>query len=303
MLREVEARPVAGIPVALLLLAGFLGAIALVITAARLEAGVDIPPGSLALTLRLPLILAGLAAAMICLLALPGLFIVAPNAGKVLTLFGVYKGTERREGLWFTNPFMTKRSVSLRVRNFETAKLKVNDARSNPVDIGAIVVWKVIDTAEAVFEVDDYVKYVSMQSESALRALASAYPYDAHGTDEITLSTHQTEINKGLVEALHERFAKAGVEVLEARISHLAYAQEIAAAMLQRQQASAIVAARQTIVEGAVGMVEMALDALSQRSIVELDDERKAAMTSNLLVVLCGDRAAQPIVNTGTIYQ
>ena len=197
---------------------------------------------------------------------------------------------------------MTKKAVSLRVRNFETNKLKVNDARSNPVDIGAIVVWRVIDTAEAVFEVNDYVQYVAMQSESALRALASAHPYDSHGAADIALSTHQAEVNKGLQEALRERFAKAGVEVIEARISHLAYAQEIAAAMLQRQQASAIVAARQTIVEGAVGMVEQALEALSAKNIVHLDDERKAAMVSNLLVVLCSDRAAQPVVNTGTLY-
>jgi regulator of protease activity HflC (stomatin/prohibitin superfamily) len=173
---------------------------------------------------------------------------------------------------------MSKKAVSLRVRNFETNKLKVNDARSNPVDIGAIVVWRVIDTAEAVFEVNDYVQYVAMQSESALRTLASAHPYDSHGATDIALSTHQAEVNKGLQDALRERFAKAGVEVIEARISHLAFAQEIAAAMLQRQQASAIVAARQTIVEGAVGMVEHALEALSAKNIVHLDDERKASM-------------------------
>ncbi len=288
MLREVEARPVAGIPVALLIFLGFLGGIALVVTGAR--------------TSEPLFILGGLATAVIMLFCLPGLFTVAPNEAKVLTLFGTYKGTAKAAGLWFANPFMTKKSVSLRVRNFETNKLKVNDLRSNPVDIGAIVVWRVIDTAEAVFEVNDYVQYVSMQSESALRTLASAHPYDAHGTGDIALSTHQTEVNKGLLDALHERFAKAGVEVIEARISHLAYAQEIAAAMLQRQQASAIVAARQTIVEGAVGMVEQALEALSAKNIVTLDDERKAAMVSNLLVVLCSDRAAQPVVNTGTLY-
>jgi regulator of protease activity HflC (stomatin/prohibitin superfamily) len=234
--------------------------------------------------------------------ATPGFFTVAPNEGKVLTLFGRYKGTAKTPGLWFTNPFMTKTAISLRIRNFETNKLKVNDARSNPVEIGAIVVWKVIDTAEATFEVNDYVQYVAVQSESAVRALASSYPYDHHGDDAIALSTHPTEISKGLLEALHDRLGKAGVEVLEARISHLAYSPEIAAAMLQRQQASAIVAARQTIVEGAVGMVEMALDALSARQIVTLDDERKASMVSNLLVVLCSDRAAQPVVNTGTLY-
>ncbi|MEQ1693389.1 MAG: SPFH domain-containing protein [Gemmatimonas sp.] len=288
MLREVEARPTAGIMMALLLVAAIAGGIAMIIYGAR---------NSLALSA-----VSGVALIVLSLLCLPGLFTVAPNEGKVLTLFGNYKGTAKTPGLWFTNPFMSKKSVSLRVRNFETNKLKVNDLRSNPVDIGAIVVWRVIDTAEAVFEVNDYVQYVAMQSESALRTLASAHPYDSHGSNDIALSTHQTEVNKGLQEALRERFAKAGVEVIEARISHLAYAQEIAAAMLQRQQASAIVAARQTIVEGAVGMVEMALDALSAKNIVVLDDERKASMVSNLLVVLCSDRAAQPVVNTGTLY-
>jgi regulator of protease activity HflC (stomatin/prohibitin superfamily) len=288
MLREIEARPVPGIPIALLLFVGFNGGIALVVLGVR-NGNALFAVGGILLSIA-------------CLILSPGLFTVTPNHGRVLSLFGDYKGTAKREGLWFTNPFMTKKDISLRVRNFETNKLKVNDARSNPVEIGAIVVWKVIDSAEAMFEVNDYVQYVAMQSESALRTLASSYPYDAHGTGEVTLSTHTSEINKGLMEALHERFAKAGVEVIEARISHLAYAQEIAAAMLQRQQASAIVAARQTIVEGAVGMVEMALDALAQRSIVTLDDERKAAMVSNLLVVLCSDRAAQPVVNTGTLY-
>jgi len=288
MLREVEARPTAGIPVAFLIVVGIAAGIWLVITGARTDT---------------PLTAVGGVSLMVLLLfCLPGFFTVAPNEGKVLTLFGNYKGTARTPGLWFTNPFMSKKGVSLRVRNFETNKLKVNDARSNPVDIGAIVVWKVIDTAEAVFEVNDYVEYVSMQSESALRTLASAHPYDSHGDTDIALSTHQTEVNKGLQDALHERFAKAGVEVIEARISHLAYAQEIASAMLQRQQASAIVAARQTIVEGAVGMVEMALDSLNEKQIVHLDDERKASMVSNLLVVLCSDRAAQPVVNTGTLY-
>ena len=244
----------------------------------------------------------GLLLMTLAFLCMPGLFTVGPNEGKVLTLFGTYKGTAKTPGLWFTNPFMTKKAVSLRIRNFETNKLKVNDARSNPVEIGAIVVWKVIDTAEATFEVNDYVQYVAVQSESAVRALASSYPYDHHGDDAIALSTHPMEVSKGLQEALHDRLGKAGVEVLEARISHLAYAPEIASAMLQRQQASAIVSARQTIVEGAVGMVEMALAALSSRQIVALDDERKASMVSNLLVVLCSDRAVQPVVNTGSLY-
>ena len=287
MLREIDARPTAGIPIALLLVAAVFGGLAFTIVQAR--------AGS-------PLAIAGVVIALVAICCTPGLFAVSPNEGKVLTLFGNYKGTAKAPGLWFTNPFMSKKSVSLRVRNFETNKLKVNDARSNPVEIGAIVVWKVIDTAEAIFEVNDYVEYVTMQSESALRALASSYPYDHHGSSDVSLSTHTLEVSKGLMDALHERFAKAGVEIIEARISHLAYAQEIAAAMLQRQQAGAIVAARQTIVEGAVGMVEMALDALSARQIVTLDDERKAAMVSNLLVVLCSDRAAQPVVNTGTLH-
>ena len=288
MLRETDARPTAGIPMALLLFAVFIGGLSIAVMGGRSQSAVIAVSGVLLSTL--------------VLMCTPGLFSVAPNEGKVLTLFGNYKGTAKAPGLWFTNPFMTKTAVSLRVRNFETNKLKVNDARSNPVEIGAIVVWKVVDTAEAVFEVNDYVQYVAMQSESALRALASAYPYDHHGSNDIALSTHTSEVSKGLMDALQERFAKAGVQVVEARISHLAYAQEIAAAMLQRQQAGAIVAARQTIVEGAVGMVEMALDALSARSIVVLDDERKAAMVSNLLVVLCSDRAAQPVINTGTLH-
>lgn len=288
MLREVEVRPTPGIPMLLILLAAIAGGVSLIISGAR--------GGTPAFAIS------GVVLIVVCMLGLPGFFSVAPNEGKVLTLFGNYKGTVKTSGLWFTNPFMSKKSVSLRVRNFETNKLKVNDLRSNPVDIGAIVVWRVIDTAEAVFEVNDYVQYVAMQSESALRTLASAHPYDSHGANDIALSTHQAEVNKGLQDALRERFAKAGVEVIEARISHLAFAQEIAAAMLQRQQASAIVAARQTIVEGAVGMVEHALEALSAKNIVVLDDERKAAMVSNLLVVLCSDRAAQPVVNTGTLY-
>ena len=288
MFREIQARPSPGILMALLLIIAVVAGSFVVINGARRHSGFEAALGVLILVFAFT--------------SMAGLFTVAPNEGKVLTLFGNYKGTVKTPGLWFTNPFMSKKAVSLRIRNFETNKLKVNDARSNPVEIGAIVVWKVIDTAEAIFEVNDYVQYVAVQSESAVRALASSYPYDHHGDDAIALSTHPTEISKGLLEALHERLATAGVEVIEARISHLAYAQEIAAAMLQRQQASAIVAARQTIVEGAVGMVEMALDALSARQIVTLDDERKAAMVSNLLVVLCSDRSVHPVVNTGTLY-
>lgn len=288
MLREQAVKPAPGVVVALVLFAGMLAGFYGFYLGARADN----------FALALPSILIGSSLGLL----MPGLFTVDPNEGKVLTLFGNYRGTVREPGLWWVNPFMQKKSVSLRVRNFETNKLKVNDARSNPVEIGAIVVWKVIDTAEALFEVNDYVQYVAVQSESAIRALASTHPYDAHGADEVALSTNQTEVNAGLAQALHERLGKAGVEVIEARISHLAYAPEIAAAMLQRQQASAIVAARQTIVEGAVGMVEQALASLKERDIVELDGERKAAMVSNLLVVLCSERSAQPIVNAGTLY-
>ncbi len=231
-----------------------------------------------------------------------GFFMVNPNEARVLQLFGKYVGTARRPGLRYANPFYAKKRVSLRVRNFETEKLKVNDAHSNPVEIAAVVVWQVVDSAEALFEVDDYNQYVHVQSESALRGLATKYPYDAHEEGEKSLSTHLGEVAERLKVQIQERLAKAGVKVVEARISHLAYAPEIASAMLQRQQATAIIAARQKIVEGAVSMVEMALESLSERDVVHLDEERKAAMVSNLLVILCGDRAAQPVVNTGSLY-
>lgn len=232
-----------------------------------------------------------------------GFFTVNPNEGRVLQLFGHYVGTAKNAGLRWANPFYTKKRVSLRVRNFESAKLKVNDQEGNPIEIAAVVVWRVVDTAEAIFEVDDYANYVHVQSEAALRNLATSYSYDAHEEGQKSLRGNTAEVAEHLKNEIQERLAKAGVQVLEARISHLAYAPEIAAAMLQRQQAGAIIAARQRIVEGAVGMVEMALDLLSRRAIVQLDDERKAAMVSNLLVVLCGERSTQPVVNTGTIYQ
>ncbi len=231
-----------------------------------------------------------------------GFFMVNPNEARVLQLFGKYVGTAKVPGLRYANPFYMKRRVSLRVRNFETEKLKVNDAHSNPVEIAAVVVWQVVDSAEALFEVDDYTQYVHVQSESALRGLATKYPYDAHEAGEEALSTHLGVVAERLKGQIQERLAKAGVKVVEARISHLAYAPEIASAMLQRQQATAIIAARQKIVEGAVSMVEMALESLSERDVVHLDEERKAAMVSNLLVILCGDRAAQPVVNTGSLY-
>jgi regulator of protease activity HflC (stomatin/prohibitin superfamily) len=241
-------------------------------------------------TLTLAIVLAG------------GLFVVNPNEAKVLQLFGKYVGTARDQGLRFANPFYTKRRASLRVRNFESARLKVNDLDGNPIEIAAVVVWKVVDTAEAIFEVDDYENYVHVQSESALRNMATSYPYDAHDETQLSLRGHTQAIADHLRKEIQERLSKAGVEVIEARISHLAYAAEIAAAMLQRQQAGAIIAARQRIVDGAVGMVEMALDRLARNNVVELDEERKAAMVSNLLVVLCSERSTQPIVNAGTLH-
>jgi regulator of protease activity HflC (stomatin/prohibitin superfamily) len=231
-----------------------------------------------------------------------GFYMVGPNEGRVLQLFGDYVGTDRQLGLRWANPFYSKTRVSLRVRNFESGQLKVNDLVGNPVDIAAVVVWKVVDTAEAVFEVDDYENYVAVQSEAAIRNMATSYAYDDYEGEAITLRGSGNEIADILQKEVQDRLGKAGVEVIEARISHLAYAPEIASAMLQRQQASAIVAARHKIVEGAVEMVEDALNKLSEREIVTLDDERRAAMVSNLLVVLCSDKAAQPVVNSGSLY-
>nr|WP_156896318.1 SPFH domain-containing protein [Aestuariibacter salexigens] len=242
---------------------------------------------------------------LLVLICWAGFFMVQPNQGKVLTLFGAYVGTEKRTGLRWTIPFFMRRTISLRIRNFESAKIKVNDNQGNPIEIATIVVWSVTDTAEAVFEVDDYESYVTIQSESALRNLASSYPYDPRDDleSEVALRSHPVEISEKLKQEIQERLGKAGITVHEARISHLAYAHEIASAMLQRQQAAAIIAARSKIVEGAVSMVEMALERLQQQGVVELDKEQKARMVSNLLVVLCGDKAAQPVVNTGSISQ
>ncbi|HUD72371.1 MAG TPA: SPFH domain-containing protein [Dongiaceae bacterium] len=250
-----------------------------------------------------PLILGSILVAILTLVGLGGLFVVNPNEGRVLQLFGSYVGTVRQPGLRFANPFYSKRRISLRVRNFESSHLKVNDTEGNPVEIAAVVVWRVVDTAEACFEVDNYENYVHVQSEAALRNLATSYPYDAHDEKQMSLRGNTGQIADHLKREIQERLAKAGVEVIEARISHLAYAPEIASAMLQRQQAGAIIAARQRIVDGAVGMVEMALERLDRNKVVSLDAERKAAMVSNLLVVLCGERAAQPVLNTGTLYQ
>jgi len=231
-----------------------------------------------------------------------GLTIVNPNEGQAVLLLGNYVGTLRDPGFWWVNPLSTRRAISLRVRNFESAKLKVNDHDGNPIEIAAIVVWKVVDTAEALFQVDSYENFLKVQTEAAVRNLATSYPYDAHVEGQSSLRGNIVEVAARLRSEVHDRLAQAGIEVIEARISHLAYAPEIASAMLQRQQASAVVSARSTIVAGAVGMVEMALAELSRKHLVELDDERRAAMVSNLLVVLCSDRHTQPVVNTGTLY-
>ena len=287
-MKEQQATTWNGLMMLLLLLGALGGCVATVILGAR---GGD--------PIR---IVAGMAGAVGCVFLLAGLFMVEPNQGRVLTLFGAYRGSERRAGLRWANPFMTKRAISLRVRNFETAHLKVNDADGNPVEIAAVVVWRVIDTFDAVFLVDNYENFVHVQSESALRNLATQYTYDSHAEHDKSLRGNTVEVADQLRREIHDRLVQAGVDVQEARITHLAYAPEIAQAMLQRQQATAIIAARQKIVEGAVGMVEMALERLSDKGIVHLDEERKAAMVSNLLVVLCSERAATPVVNTGTLY-
>ncbi len=283
MISETKRNAVPGIPMLILLLAAILGSLW------GIRHGIQVRAFSLLIVLAA--------------LFLRGLFTVSPNQGRVLQLFGAYRGTAREPGLRWTNPFFTRKAISLRVRNFETARLKVNDNRGNPIEIACVVVWKVVDTAEAVFQVDNYENYVHVQSEAALRNLATAYPYDAHGEGEIALSSHTAEVSAQLKTEIQERLQKAGVEVTETRVSHLAYAQEIAAVMLRRQQAAAVVAARRTIVEGAVGMVENALEMLASQNVVELDEERKATMASNLLVVLCSEQTTQPVVNTGSLYR
>ena len=247
-------------------------------------------------------VIASVLAILFVLLLWAGLFMVNPNEAKVLQLFGKYVGTVHEAGLRWANPLYWKTKVSTRVRNFESGKLKVNDSRGSPIEIAAVVVWKVFDTAEATFEVDDYEEFVHIQSESALRNLSTTYPYEPHEGESVSLRSHPVEIANALREEIQERLEEAGVSVIEARISHLAYAPEIAHAMLRRQQASAIIAARSQIVSGAVGMVEMALKKLNADKIVELDEERKAAMISNLLVVLCSEDSTQPVVNTGSLY-
>jgi len=289
MIREMRRSAVPGLLALLLILAGMVLLGAMFVSGVREE--------------EVPQIVVSILLFSTLAFLLNGVFVVNPNEGRALTLFGKYVGTVKTPGIWWVNPFMAKHRVSLRVRNFETTKLKVNDKESNPIEIAAVIVWRVVDTAEALFEVDDYENYVRVQSESAVRTLASGYPYDAHQEGQIALSSHTAEVSKGLLVEVQERLGKAGVEVTEARISHLAYAPEIASAMLQRQQASAIIAARQKIVEGAVGMVENALQLLSEKSILELDGERRASMVSNLLVVLCAERGTQPVINAGTLYQ
>ena len=289
MFRESEYRAANGLTMLLLYILIALAAVGGIVV------GVANQSGGVAL---LSVLVFALAALM-----LGGLFVVNPGDAKALILFGSYKGTVKTPGFWWANPFLIKRTISLRVRNFETQKLKVNDKNANPIEIAAIVVWKVIETAEALFEVEDYATYVAVQSESAVRAVAGTRPYDSHTDGEQSLSTHTDEVSAALQAAIQDRLARAGVQVIEARVSHLAYSPEIAQAMLQRQQATAIIAARFKIVEGAVGMVENALEMLATKGIVVLDDERKAQMVSNLLVVLCSERSAQPIVNAGTIYQ
>jgi regulator of protease activity HflC (stomatin/prohibitin superfamily) len=237
------------------------------------------------------------------LACLAGLTVVNPNEASVVTLFGVYKGSIKQSGFWWVNPLTTRRKLSLRVRNFESARLKVNERDGNPIEIAAVVVWRIVETFEAVFNVDDYENFVHVQSEAAVRNLATTYPYDSHEDEKVSLRLSAGEVAERMRHEIQDRLSKAGIETIEARISHLAYAPEIAGAMLRRQQASAVIAARQKIVEGAVGMVEMALNELSRKNVVALDEERKAAMVSNLLVVLCSDRGVEPVVNTGTLYQ
>ena len=287
-MKENPTRSLPGIPVLLVLLLALLAAVALFIGAVSAESVTY-------------LVAAGIISAL-AIFGLVGLYMVEPNQAAVLSLFGRYVGTVKDNGLRWNNPFFGKRKVSQRVRNFESGRLKVNELDGSPIEIAAVIVWQVVDSAEAVYNVDDYESFVHIQSESALRAMATTYPYDSHESGEISLRSHAAEVSAHLKQQLDERLTTAGVDVIDARISHLAYAPEIAQAMLQRQQANAVIAARTRIVAGAVGMVEMALEELQKNNVVQLDDERKAAMVSNLLVVLCSDRATQPVVNAGSLY-
>ncbi|MFJ9813659.1 SPFH domain-containing protein [Streptomyces sp. NPDC101151] len=291
--REFQAHSIGGGLALLLGLLGLAAAVALfaassAVSAAGAKAG---------------LIVGGVALFLAAVIAMRGLNTVAPGEARVVQLFGRYRGTIRQDGLRWVNPLTSRTRISTRVRNHETAVLKVNDAYGNPIELASVVVWKVRDTAQAVFEVDDYAEFVATQTETAVRHIAIEYPYDAHEEDGLSLRGNAEEITEKLAVELQARVEAAGVQIIESRFTHLAYAPEIASAMLQRQQAGAVVAARRQIVDGAVGMVEAALARIAERDIVELDEERKAAMVSNLMVVLCGDRAPQPVLNTGTLYQ
>ncbi|ATS50950.1 SPFH domain-containing protein [Xanthomonas citri pv. fuscans CFBP 6996] len=279
-----------GIPVVLVAGAGLLAAAWYVLT---MMASTSVTPGAFIATVLI---------AAACIFMLAGLYTLEPNQAAVLSLFGKYVGTVKDAGLRWNVPFYAKRRVSQRVRNFESGRLKVNELDGSPIEIAAVIVWQVLDASEAVYNVDDYESFVHIQSEAALRAMATSYPYDQHDDGQISLRSHPAEISEQLKRHLDERLTQAGVDVIEARISHLAYAPEIAQAMLQRQQANAVIAARSRIVAGAVGMVEMALSELQKNGVVQLDEERKAHMVSNLLTVLCSDRGTQPVVNAGSLY-
>jgi regulator of protease activity HflC (stomatin/prohibitin superfamily) len=291
--REFAARSIGGGFALVLGLTGLLVSAGLLVGATAVDAG-----GA-----KAALIIGGVLVLLAAFIAMRGLNTVAPGEARVVQLFGRYRGTIRQDGLRWVNPFTSRTKISTRVRNHETAALKVNDAYGNPIELAAVVVWKVRDTAQATFEVDDYTEFVATQTETAVRHIAIEYPYDAHDEAGLSLRGNAEEITEKLAVELSARVEAAGVEIIESRFTHLAYAPEIASAMLQRQQAGAVVAARRQIVDGAVGMVEAALARITEQDIVELDNERKAAMVSNLLVVLCGDRAPQPVLNTGTLYQ
>ena len=287
-MKETPIRSLPGIPMLLALFAAMLVGAWFALSGIRTEA--------------IAQVIAGALLAVVAGFCLFGLYMVEPNQSAVVSLFGKYVGTVKENGLRWNNPFFAKKKVSQRVRNFESGKLKVNELDGSPIEIASVIVWQVVDASEAVYNVDDYESFVHIQAESALRAMATSYPYDQHEDGQLALRSHANEVGAHLKQELQERLADAGIEVLDARISHLAYAPEIAQAMLQRQQANAIIAARTRIVAGAVGMVEMALAELQKNGVVQLDEERKAQMVSNLLVVLCGERSTQPIVNTGSLY-
>ncbi|QNP70459.1 SPFH domain-containing protein [Streptomyces roseirectus] len=292
-IQEFPAHSVGGGLALLLGLAGTLGGVGAAVSAGAVAS----------VATKAVLIAGGIVVAVTALFFLCGLNMIAPGEARVVQLFGRYRGTLREDGLRWVNPFMSRAKISTRVRNHETPVLKVNDAYGNPIELAAVVVWRVEDTAQASFEVDNYQKFVATQTEAAVRHIAIEYPYDAHDEAGLSLRGNAEEITEKLAVELSERVRTAGVQIIESRFTHLAYAPEIASAMLQRQQAGAVVAARREIVDGAVGMVEAALARITEQDIVELDDERKAAMVSNLMVVLCGDRAPQPVLNTGTLYQ